>query len=300
MVHTAPSSSSASPPRHPNRYATFEVANGDTLLQSSDSFLFTVHRCILMQASPIFCDIFHIPPLTAPCSSTTSTLGSIPISEPAKVVDALLRFIYPLPPPTFDDLSELVPVLAACISYQMTAAIDVLRQQLVSTRFLAREPLRVFAIACRFGLVAEVRKASRATLRIDVMDTPLCEEMKYVSAYDFQRLLVLHRQRSQAARSLLSLRSREFHLRCTKCSRSGSGQRTRAPKWWSEFEKRAKEELTKRPLTDVIFSMRFLSECANAGCSSCGTSLLDSYVFLETLKAEIDALPDAISFTEDD
>jgi len=179
----------------------------------------------------------------------------------------------------------------------MPAASSVLRQQLVSTIFLVREPLRVFAIACKFGLVAEAREASRATLRIDLADAPLCEEMKYVSAYDFHRLLALKRQRAQAAQNVLSQRSRSCHLRCPKCSRNSSRRHTLAPKWWYEFERRATDELARRPLTDVVFSMRFLSDCANMGCSACGTNLLDSHVFLESTKAEIDALPDALSFT---
>jgi len=186
-------------------------------------------------------------------------------------------------------------VLAACLRYQMTSACIILRQQLISTSNLLREPLRVFAIACRFGLVAEAREASRATLQIDIMNAPLCEDMRYVSAYDFHRLLVFQRQRAEAARSLLSRRSRNCRIRCSQCSRGSSGRYSTAPRWWYEFERRANEELTRRPLTDIIFSMRFLSDCAKAGCASCGTSLLDSHAFLETLKAEIDRLPDALS-----
>lgn len=298
MVRTAPSSGLSSPHLAHQTSALQVTNNGDTLLESSDSFLFAVHRCILAQASPVFCDLFHIPPPATPCVSSSSPqaiLEPIPVSEPAHVLEAILRFIYPLPPPSFDDLSDLVPVLAACLRYQMTAACTVLRQKLISTSNLLREPLRVFAIACRFGLVAEAREASRATLRMDIMGAPLCEDMRYISAYDFHRLLVFQRQRAEVARSLLSNRSRTCNLRCSQCSRGGSGRYSTAPRWWYEFERRAREELTRRPLTDVIFSMRFLSDCAKAGCASCGTSLLNSHAFLETLKAEIDGLPDALS-----
>jgi hypothetical protein len=55
-----------------------------------------------------------------------------------------------------------------------------------------------------------------------------------------------------------------------------------------------KEELTRRPLTDVIFSLKFLSECANSGCRQCGASVLDSWIFLDKLKEEMNALPDMI------
>jgi len=64
--------------------------------------------------------------------------------------------------------------------------------------------------------------------------------------------------------------------------------------WWIEWERRAKEEVTRRPLTDIIFSLKFLSECASSGCRQCGTSVLESWTFLEKLKEEMDALPDMI------
>jgi len=64
--------------------------------------------------------------------------------------------------------------------------------------------------------------------------------------------------------------------------------------WWMEWERRAKEEITRRPLTDVIFSLKFLSECANSGCQQCGASVLNSWTLLEKLKEEMDALPDTI------
>ena len=49
------------------------------------------------------------------------------------------------------------------------------------------------------------------------------------------------------------------------------------------------------PTTDVVFVMEFLFRAANkAGCPRCLESVLDSWKFLQDLKAAIDALPETI------
>jgi hypothetical protein len=298
---TSSPSSSSSPVFCP--HPAFAVQYGDTLLQSSDRVFFGVHRCILMQASTVFADLLRLPASIPAClpASVSPRRDPIILSESAQTLDTLFRLIYPFPPPTFDDLSDLVPVLIASIKYKMTSACAVLRRHLISPTFLIREPLRVFAVACRFGLKPEAREASRATLTINLLDGPLYEDLRYVSAYDYHRLLALHHSRGQAARRLLNIRSKDCPVRCSGCSEmSSSGRQLSPPRWWQEFQTHAKEEVTRRPLTDIIFSMRFLSECANAGCTACGASVLNSFVFMENLKAKMDSLPDTISFEGED
>jgi hypothetical protein len=286
-------------------HPAFSMHNGDIVLQSSDFVLFGVHQCILSFSSAVFHEMFLLPspapPAFSPASvtNTKSRRQPILVSESAMVLDAVLQLLYPMPPPVFDDLSQLVPVLAACIKYELSAACRVVRQSLLSTTFLLREPVRVFAIACRFGLREEASEASRATLRVNLLEMPPCDELRYVSAYDYHRLLALYQTRGQSACGLLSSRSRNCPLSCSGCSPTGAGRYDYPPRWWMEFERRAKEELRRRPLTDVIFSMRFLADCAKAGCASCGTSILESFVFMESLKTEIDALPDALPFSGD-
>lgn len=273
-------------------HPAFAVDNGDVLIQSSDSVLFGVHSCILTMASPVFRESLPLPP---PSATSESILVRQPLvlTEPAHVLDLLLRIIYPVPTPTLDNLSVLAKVLAASIEYDISVATTTLRKQLISPSFLSSEPLRVFAIACRFGFKEEATEASNATLSMNIVDAPLVEELRYVSAYDYHRLLSFHRTRSRAARNVVGLRGKSCPARCMGCSYNDPGGQASLPRWWYSFEKRAKEELERRPLTDIIFSMRFLSECE--GCPSCGGNMLDSFHFLEGLKAELDALPDRIA-----
>ncbi|KAG8817882.1 hypothetical protein FRB91_003484 [Serendipita sp. 411] len=282
-----------------NPHLVFAPYNGDVLLQSSDAVLFGVHSCVLALASPVFRDMLSTSSLASPSQSPAGSFfirKPIALSEPAHILEYLLCLIYPLPPPSFDNLSFLTLVVEASIKYKLSSVTNTLRRHLLSPLFLHRHPLRVFAIARRFDFLGEASEASRASLDVDMFSVPISEELRYISAYDYHGLLTLHYSRSQATRDLLSSRSKDCPLRCVQCSYDDSGGYELPPRWWLVFEKRAKQELRRRPLTDIIFSMQFLSKCANAGCPSCGTSILNSFEFMECLKAEMDALPDAISF----
>ena len=323
VLRAAVSGGDCKPPPYPS-HSFFKAPNADIILQSSDGVLFHNFKWILAEASPVFRDMLG-PPATTPISTPLNfpePLERIVLSEPASTLDPLLRLMYPVAPqPEFTCLSTLKVVLAAALRYEVALASNALRQALVSPNFLENETLRVYAIACQFGLDDEAKTISRATLAIALLDEPLCDELKDISAYDYCRLLNLRRARATAMKGVLVLRSASCPIRCPCCSNTSYEPPSSLPAyhkrdwrhgrmstngrepprvggtialWWIEWERRAKEEITRRPLTDVIFSLKFLSECANSGCHQCGASLLDSWTFLEKLKEEMDALPDMI------
>jgi len=264
---------------------SFDASDADVILVSSDSTQFRVHRCILSAASPFFHDMFTLP------QPPQLTLPSIPVSEPSLVIDTLLRFIYPVQDPPLDSLCDLVPILTAAVKYDLTSVLTSLRALLVSPRFTTADPTRVYAIASRFEFEQEAQIASKYTLRVNVLDAPLSDDLKFISAYAYHRLLDLHRRRVQAAVQMLILPG---DIKCMQCNGSSYSIHI-APKWWAEFERRAREELSVRPTTDVIFSMEFLAQVVIAsGCQRCAGSVLDSWRFLEDLKRSIDALPATI------
>jgi hypothetical protein len=126
---------------------------------------------------------------------------------------------------------------------------------------------------------------------MNILDCPLSEDLKHITAYSYHRLLDLHRHRRRSAQELLKITE---NVKCMQCNGS-SHTVFAAPKWWHEFEKKAREELAVRPTTDVIFEMGFLSRIASAvGCPRCPGSVLDSHLFLEDLKRSIDDLPATI------
>lgn len=269
----------------PSSYYRFDALDADALVLASDS-QFKVHKSILSAASPVFRDMF-----TLPQDPTTSSLPTIPVSEPSTTIDALLRFIYPVADPSISSLSELVLILASAIKYDMDHVILTLRRMLVTPRFLESSPTRVFAIAARFDLDEEAKIASRQTLTLNLLDTPLSDDLKHISAYSYHQLLSLHRQRSKAAADLLVLPE---DVKCMQCNASSYGAFA-PPRWWTEWEKKARVELGMRPTTEVIFQMGFIAKVATTcGCQRCPGSVLDSYRFLEELKKRIDELPSTI------
>lgn len=266
----------------------FDYPDADLILCSSspDPAQFRVHKCVLAASSTFFEHMFSLPQGPAECASPPV----VDVAESAHTLESLLRLIYPVPRPNIDSLDELVVILEAATKYEVTAAIEHLRKLLVQPEYISSDPLRVYAIACRFELEEESKIASRHTLQIKVTECPLSEDLKYISAYQYHRLLDLHRRRAKAAKELLVY---ENGVKCMMCNGTHYGS-FYAPKWWKDWEIRAQKELQERPTTDVIFSWSFLAESAQAGCERCGGSIMDAHWFLEKLKNSIDALPSTI------
>ena len=267
---------------------TFDAPDADLTLLANDNTEFRVHRCILAAASAFFADMFTLP---QPPSGDTS-VPVVPVSEFRQTLDSLLRFIYPVQDPLIPTLDELNPILGAAFKYDFSAVISTLRKVLVTPHFLETSPTRVFAIASRYELEAEAQLASRFTLTINILDCPLSEDLKFISAYSYHRLLDLHRRRADAAQELLKVPD---EVTCMQCNGRGLASSFSPPKWWDVWQGMARKELAIRPTTDVIFEMEFLAKAADGtGCPRCAGSVMDSYVFLGKLKRSIDELPATI------
>ena len=262
--------------------------DADVVLESADGVKFCVHRCILSAASPFFEHMFALP---QPPPDTKEHRPLVPMSEHSSIISALLQFIYPEPDPAVTSLDELVALLTTSVKYDFLGPITALRKELISPRFLDEIPTRVYAIASRFDFEYEAGVASQRTLSCNILDCPLSDDLKYISAHAYHRLLVLHRTRAEAAQALLTMPQ---DIKCMQCSGPFYGAFVH-PNWWKEFKKLAKEELSVRPTTDVIFSMAFLARVAReSGCIRCAGSILDAHAFLANLKKEIDNLPSTI------
>ncbi|KAF7968017.1 hypothetical protein HWV62_11691 [Athelia sp. TMB] len=266
----------------------FDAEDADIILLSTDNAMFRVHKCILAAASTFFQSMF-----TLPQKVTSGThVPAAPISETSETVDALLRFVYPVENPDIHSLDKLNAVLAAACKYDFDSVVSALRKILVSPRFLEAHPTRVFAIASRYELEPEAQIASSHTLNVNVLDCPLSDDLKFITAHSYVRLLNLHRRRADAAQALLKVPD---EVKCMQCNGHGLASSFAAPKWWKVWEEMAKKELAIRPTSDVIFSMGFLAKAVDgSGCGRCAGSVLASFGFLGDLKQRIDELPATI------
>ena len=278
------------PPHFAMAIECFDDPTADFILRSSLPVTdYHVHRLLLSLASPFFDQMLSLP---QPSPKELAKIPVVEVSEVPEILQLLLQFIYPMPNPIIDDdLDTLILVLHAAIKYEILPAIDDLRKQLVSERYLKQSPTRIYAIASRYELEEEAKLASKYTLGINILDAPLSEELRYISAFSYHQLLALHHTRAKAALALLRLRD---DVKCLECNGT-YGAFSEGPKWWLDFQKRAAEELGARPTTEVIFTMEFLSRSfRQVGCGKCPLSILESWSFLEELKRKIDELPTTI------
>lgn len=271
----------------------FDSPDADVILLTTEvdcSTEFHVHKCILAAASPFFHDMFSLP--QGDDELVKRNVPIIPVSESSKALDTVLRFVYPVSPPTFDTLDDLTAALAVAIKYEFASVILTLRRSLVSPRFLQTSPIRVYALACQHEFEEEAKIASRSTLGVSLLDAKPVTELRYMTGYDYHRLLQLHRWRTDALLQLLP--EIPENLKCMQCNGSAFTMDD-APRWWGEWVKRAREEVKARPTTDVVFGLDFLFGAAQrAGCTRCPGSVLDSWRFLKSLKEDMDRVPGCV------
>ncbi|KZS97894.1 hypothetical protein SISNIDRAFT_423337 [Sistotremastrum niveocremeum HHB9708] len=225
-------------------------------------------------------------------------IPTVDITEASETIDSLLRFIYPIRRPVIfapdipldESLTGLVVLLKTADKYQMDGVLFELRTLLMSPPLLKEHPVRVYAIACMYGFDPEAKIASRHTLNVDILRTPLFPELSQITARNYIRLIQLHQARATSALSVLYSMSPS----CTGCSKERDG-----PLWWIEFKERARDELRQRPTSDAIFNASFLARCvvdSKSICPHCPLSYLNAatQARLDHLKERIDQLPDTI------
>ncbi|EIN12471.1 hypothetical protein PUNSTDRAFT_118293 [Punctularia strigosozonata HHB-11173 SS5] len=260
-----------------------EESSSDIILRTSypEPTEFPAHRCILSIASGFWHDMFSLPQSSTEANTPRPIID---LSESTQTVERLLRLIYPVLDPPIDSLDAIVPVLEAAVKYDIPLVIEKMRKLLVTPAQVESAPLRVFAIAERFGLEEEAKIASRHTLSVNLLDSPLSEDLKHVTAYSYHQLLVLHRERAQAAQLLL-----DRHVpggdHCEKCGHE--------KRWWVDYKKRAKEELAVRPTGNVVFEIKWTSKSV-AACVGCAGNILRAMPWLDMMKQKVDMLRSTI------
>ncbi|GJE90671.1 hypothetical protein PsYK624_068150 [Phanerochaete sordida] len=234
----------------------FNIAHADIIIRSSDGKDFPMYRVDLARSSPVFETMFSLPQPDSsdPQSALENGLPVVDLTESADVLQVLLRFYLPRPPPTLNDLAMVVHVLEGARKYELAAAEDASIRMLEAAA--EREPLRVYAIACHFGLQPLARRAALACLReplAQLVDTHV-EELQCVSGEEFRRLIKYREDclRAVAALGCLSptedthfvtaTRHNIFTCRCTPGDYVGH-TRSMSSSWWNNYRKGLREKL---------------------------------------------------------
>ncbi|KAG0709451.1 hypothetical protein DFH29DRAFT_231276 [Suillus ampliporus] len=181
---------------------------GDVILRSADNVDFHFHKLLLSLASSFFSNMFSLPqpgPLDDAADRTRHGLPIIPVAEKSVVLRKLLGFcspVYDTDVPALEDLDIVMSVLDAADKYDMKRVGNFIVKMIAAPRFLEKEPMRVFAIACRYRSEAETLMAARYMLRFAVWEPAYVSELDFISGSDFQRLVKYHANCGQAMTQL--------------------------------------------------------------------------------------------------
>lgn len=275
--------------------APFDNPDADVILRSSDKepVDFRTFKLLLSLSSSFFSEILTLP---QPASDTydAPTLYSddfvdasdapvIQMAEDAQTLRLLLGFCLPVsvaPPPRLSSIHEMHKVIEAACKFEMEGVLAYLRSEIVLPRFIEAQPLRVFAIAYRYGWDAEARKAARYTLRhpIDVA-MAFVPELEFISGATLCRLREYHRVCGEVAssRALVQPAVAEYTdtwiwISCLKCPPAWTPRNcvvTR--KWWADWIKDVAEELRVMPWGESVRKWDVLERALTAAgsCSTC-------------------------------
>ena len=181
------------------------------------------------------------------------------------------------------------------MKYEIVVALSRLRKMLVQPNLLEKAPLQGYAIATRWGFEEEMKIASGYTVGVDIINSPSADALDGIPTANYRRLLIFHLERAQGAQRMLDDISPRNPV-CSAC-------RKYVERWHEEFKRKAREELSLRPTSDVICSLDFLGpiadaidaeECSMTSCRRGGRKLETFRSYLEALRKRIDTLPNTI------
>ena len=186
-------------------HTLFNKPSADLILRSCDSVDFYVLKAIMAEASPVFEDMLALPqPATGGLRSPgriASDARVTQMTEDARTIEHVLRFIYPVEPPDIAELGEIFPVLEMCDKLMLACVTKLAVRQYAA--LAEKQPLRAYALACRWRREDAMRIAARASLAYPAPErTTYLAELEDVTAGAVVRLHQYHSKCSAAVATL--------------------------------------------------------------------------------------------------
>ncbi|VDC03424.1 unnamed protein product [Peniophora sp. CBMAI 1063] len=187
-----------------NALPPFNDDAADLILRSTDNVDFRVHRQVLAVASPVFADMFDLPPPSPEIGGSVDEhrdgLIVVHMAEDERALRLLLGFFYPVMEPILEDLELLKLALRLAQKFQMQG---VARYVQPGLKLLAADaPEQVYAVASAYNLRSVALVAARASLSRPILTKgriPLYPEFTDVSGFDVLRLLRFQQACSERA-----------------------------------------------------------------------------------------------------
>ncbi|KAG6908881.1 hypothetical protein DXG01_002859, partial [Tephrocybe rancida] len=176
-------------------------------------------------------------------------------------------------------------------------------KELLATRFLMEQPLRLYAITLRHHLEDETRLAAKATLRLPMLGRQYFEELEFITAGAYHRLQVYHLRCAEAARKVAKnlewiVDDRVAWFECNQeqtpnqiVSISGPRGKWVQARWWWDYMVRAATLLEEKPSGTTVMDSELMDEALGkaSGCGFCrGRAFKELRTFAEFFASQVD------------
>ncbi|THH29692.1 hypothetical protein EUX98_g4507 [Antrodiella citrinella] len=183
---------SASEPESQARFTAatppFDRPDGDIVLVSSDSVTFSCHKAIL--------SMFSLPQVE-PLSPSTTAVSSISVTENSKLLDGILRLIYPVVRPQMHCIGDVFDILRTGRKYQLSETVMSVPEA-AFRELTSLQPLQSLVLSCRYDMEAEMYFSVRSVIWPDKFSEEVLtlvdredgfEGLEHVTAGQYFRLL---------------------------------------------------------------------------------------------------------------
>jgi hypothetical protein len=284
----------------------------DVILRSADNVDFRFSKFLLSLSSSFFETMFELPQSQneAGSDSVKDGLPLISLKEESKTVEKLLLSCCPITAKGLLDIATLEDVqrlLEAAIKYDMEGLEKHVRRALVAPHFGEKDPMRVFAIACRYKLDEEVQIAAKYTLRLPILQRPYVPELEYITGGHIQRVEEYYGRCVDAAKAVagnLKWLSRDSFVWFGRSCRNTScpcapgfvevgmhRHSTLVQKWWFDYLQSTTVALSLQPYGEVVKRSDLMDTALREACDCevCGSrAFRELREFAELYAKEID------------
>ncbi|KZS90650.1 hypothetical protein SISNIDRAFT_389376, partial [Sistotremastrum niveocremeum HHB9708] len=123
--------------------------DADFYIRTCDGNQFKIFKTMLRLASPVFNDMFLVGDEQTSSTTLSESENVTNVTEPAKTIDALLRYIYPVRKPDITSLPDLLSLLEASIKYDVLSTPHMIVETICSPEILNQDPFLCYVVGCQ-------------------------------------------------------------------------------------------------------------------------------------------------------
>jgi len=300
--------------------APFNDSKADVILCSSDGVDFRTFKVLLSLASPAFESMFNLPQPSPELDSDEmeDDLAVVHMSETSSVIEMLLKLLHPKCSLRLDNLADVGELLEMSRKYDMDGVTKCIREKAnaILLQVEEKDPFRAFAVACRFQLEDELRRAAKSTLKLSMLEISNrteVDELKYITGIQLYSLYNYHLRCSQAAtvaahastwiprNGVVWFSAPSNHSKLCKQATNPfliNGIQYWPRAWWVGYMQGSRAALRNRPHSTTVNVKRFgldkVLQNASA-CEFCRSHVFDEMPgFLEAYATEVERVVSAV------